>query len=801
MATNKTANLGLNSWIGSDSVKRAEINENFDKLDAKAKENADKINVLNSQQINVKDAAYGAVGDGINVDFPAIDAALTATNGTIKEVVIPDGVYLINNTIVVPRNVRLKLGQNAVIKPVTGDFNVFQLKPQSSISGGQVDLSGVTFTKAIFYFDADDVFQFYGQSHYLENINCLAANPGNGAFTGTGILMEAKAPGSVAMPFIDNVKCNNLTFINLEKVIHLRVDSAWEAAYASDNTKMAWVNANYFHQITAQNFKYGIYLEGTSNVPRDVAGNYFHGQFQAEPTTEAVLYCESAYNIFDIFLWDVHKMPKDKPAIWFGSKAKFNRVISATTLEMANNWRNDNPGGQNHIDAPGNFTQSKMFASGLNMPYAANMYGNQDDALVRGNLRGYTITQTKGPAGVGNLADLLNPDTEYGVTWDTSTTDYNNPIVLEINMTSDPVWYLQYFGASSPYFQLPEGLLMEGYDGNTAEWIWLHEFGGNKSSAVNISPPYSVVDKCTKLRLTFYGWVLSAKNTQKKVTISRLFATSGNKGGNMYMERFASKLEMVDPDGVPRTLVMGANGQLGAGGAASNTVSSSLPPTQSGKPQMIGNQDDVLANLPSWATYTVNLAKAAGEHINMWDIRAENFASYNTPTVASPLIIEMDFTANPLSFVESLGVAMQWGESAKNVKFEVVKTSGGAYSVAKDITGNTDDVVQIAYRASAIYKIKITLSEVNNTTTNRVKIGRIFATSGKSEATAFIPRHGGNMYGPLGIAKVTTLPTASAAYRGQMLRVEGGTSVADKIYVCLKSATETYSWVQFSAGS
>jgi len=44
------------------------------------------------------------------------------------------------------------------------------------------------------------------------------------------------------------------------------------------------------------------------------------------------------------------------------------------------------------------------------------------------------------------------------------------------------------------------------------------------------------------------------------------------------------------------------------------------------------------------------------------------------------------------------------------------------------------------------------------------------------------------------------LPTADSSYRGKMIRVEGGAGVADKLYMCMKSAADTYSWVQIASG-
>jgi hypothetical protein len=50
-------------------------------------------------------------------------------------------------------------------------------------------------------------------------------------------------------------------------------------------------------------------------------------------------------------------------------------------------------------------------------------------------------------------------------------------------------------------------------------------------------------------------------------------------------------------------------------------------------------------------------------------------------------------------------------------------------------------------------------------------------------------------------AQVASLPTASAAYKGQLMMVRGnGTTTADVLFVCLMSATGTYSWKQIVSG-
>lgn len=48
---------------------------------------------------------------------------------------------------------------------------------------------------------------------------------------------------------------------------------------------------------------------------------------------------------------------------------------------------------------------------------------------------------------------------------------------------------------------------------------------------------------------------------------------------------------------------------------------------------------------------------------------------------------------------------------------------------------------------------------------------------------------------------VSALPTAAAGFRGQLLVVPGnGTTTADQLYTCLRSATGTWSWKSVSTG-
>jgi hypothetical protein len=55
---------------------------------------------------------------------------------------------------------------------------------------------------------------------------------------------------------------------------------------------------------------------------------------------------------------------------------------------------------------------------------------------------------------------------------------------------------------------------------------------------------------------------------------------------------------------------------------------------------------------------------------------------------------------------------------------------------------------------------------------------------------------GASLRGGMPRAKnLSALPTASKDYRNQLVLIQGGTGVADAFYICLKDASENYSWV------
>lgn len=636
----------------------------------------------------------------------------------IKTMYVPGDTYNVSKTIVVPRGVQLVFAPNAIIKP-QNNINIFQMKPLASVEGATIDLKSFpSYDKACFYFNAADIFQFYEQSHVLKDINIMGVQKSSG-WLGTGILMEANTPDS----YIDNVKCNNITMTNIGKGIHLRVDPS-----ITDNNHPSWVNANQFHQITIMNFDYGIYLEGHNSIPRDVGGNLFSQlQLQAEAGSKRMIYCESALNHFDGFFWDLHKMQVTNPAFEFTKTSKFNEVKSAMAQELTESWVDD--GYLNSFPSPNNYVSDKRInAFPVSIPYTPNFLGNQDDWMVNGDKRGFTITQTSThPIISGELTDLLSFDTEAGVTFNMSNVTYENPVVLEIDLSTDPCWYASFLTAVSPWGFQPKGYELDMFDIVSNKWMGgVHWTKNNKSQSHAVSAPWAGADKCTKVRIKFWG--NNKVDDPKKpspipvATISRIMMTSTKDGGRAYMPYTATPT-LPPPDITPI-----------------------LPADKT----MVGDQDDILVQADKrYTVASIGAAKTGGNIFGMFSLRKEQFCRWTNPTLAAPIVIEIDFGAKPIPYMESVGIAFGQGETPTNVKIERVTASGGSYVQLTNQAGLKTPSLHVASRAAQTYKLKFTIWGANNINT-LVRVNRIFGTTGDGYPVAFVNTESDNtVYGDL----------------------------------------------------
>lgn len=498
-----------------------------------------------NEKFDIYVADFGAKGEGLVDESIGINAAISyAQTVKKKKVFIPDGVYNIHSTIVVQEGLHLHLSANAVFR-VRIDTNVVQLKPNSKLTGGIIDTSEIKFTKACIYLNGDDVFKLLNDHVYCNGTVLKGKDHEytDQKWNGKGIHLYSGKGSNNNYSYISFTRFMQMGIFNFEYGILLETD-----ATITQESEMAWVNGNSFDQINMMNCPKAITLIGDSNIPRDVNGNEFTSmQVQVNSYSDYAIYCDGGWNKFDGTWWDLHRQPSGKKALQFGENSRFNRIESMHGYESRHytdkGYMNTIASLTNHV--PDNRSLFHPFP----VPYEPNSLGNQDDYMIGGHLRGYTVTQKMTtdsdrsptithPLGMnevnyvqGDYASLFSTDTEVGVTFDGSQTNYDNPIVLEIDLTSDPIPLCGHVGIVSSYGAFPKNLVIHVYDTSWVEYSdWYID---NTENPIMVSAPWANVDSAKKIRLTFW----ESNLPDGRIQISRVFAMSTSKAGNAWVAK------------------------------------------------------------------------------------------------------------------------------------------------------------------------------------------------------------------------------------------------------------------------
>lgn len=727
--------------------------------------------VLKKEFISV--FSHGAKGDGIANDWNAINTALLAAKtGKIKKVKIPDGTYKIDKTILVPRGVFLELGQNAIIKPTTGTFHIIQLSPEARISGGTIDTRSVTFTKACLYFDSTEIFQLYAQSHTVSDMNLLGKEQDDN-WTGTGILMEAMTKNT----YIDNVKINNVTITNFDKIIHLRTNTS-----INNQSEWVWINANFFFQITAMNYFYGVYIQG-NQLASEISGNMFmQCQFQSEPKSKRMIYCEGgSNNVFDLITWDVHK-PESKVAYEFTQDTRWNEIRSNVVQEE---FVIIDKGYMNSYKSAADYMPDK--ASKFNnpsIPYTPNFNGNQDDYLVNGVKRGYIVSSNVVPYD-GELETLLEFGTGYGCTWNVSNATYESAIRVEIDLTADPIESCQFLSIVCPDGAFPKNATFSMQDANTLEWEEVHWVANNQFQSIIVSPPYSGKELCSRIRIEFYG----SNQPNNLVHIARIMAISSGSDGNAYMSKgggtvYGDLVFNTNDDGIIMKKSDGAETKFfvtphGAMVSRDNPNAGILPDnpqmmypmSRPYRPNFVGEQDNFLAyaNLRGVTiTQTSTHPKQYGTMELLFNTDNEDSVRWDSTnaTEANPITFEInaltdDSMVSPYQYVSFIGLLSTYENYPKNVIIEaydgilVNGTPIGWTEIYRDNDVKYNVITSPPHETiEKLEKIRVKFWGANNTR-NEIALCRVFAHSAKTEGKAWLPKRGGNIDGDVKVKGMT----------------------------------------------
>ncbi|MBR8645063.1 hypothetical protein KEH51_14700 [[Brevibacterium] frigoritolerans] len=207
-------------------------------------------------------------------------------------------------------NVTLNLSKGATLL-ATRNTNVVQLRLNASIKGGKINTYyAEKFDSSVIYLDGKDHFSIKNHSSAITDIQIIRKHDGD------GIAVEFNSENDEDS--ISWVSASNLNISGFEKGIYLKTTQVSES-------ELAWVNGNTFDQVHISDCEYGIYLDGHTSIPYEVAGNSFTNvQIQISERTLFGIFVKGNRNYFQVTLWD----NKNKEAVKFDIDSYRNKLES-----------------------------------------------------------------------------------------------------------------------------------------------------------------------------------------------------------------------------------------------------------------------------------------------------------------------------------------------------------------------------------------------------------------------------------------------------------------------------------------
>ncbi|MEI4619863.1 hypothetical protein KFD70_06835 [Bacillus pfraonensis] len=486
---------------------------------------------------------------GASPDLPnnsqAIQEAIDycVTNNYSKVVITGKKQYTISSPIVMKSNVHLEMDPTVTLI-VKGNFQVFELQKNSSISGGSIEIVDNSFNSSVLFLSGAQQIEIHNHTS-ISNLNII-----NRTTTYQGIAIHFSC--TKAWDFISFVKAHSIQITNFHTAIYLKTEKL------EDINNPCWINANSFHSIFIDGCQYGIEIVGNGELPYEISGNTFTGiQVQCRKQTKKVIRCSGAYNMFDGVIWDVFRMDTPPLVIEFSSTSHHNYLFSnqASTSIL-------DRGLYNHFTSP--HEESLPIYPPLALG-KAHLVGNQDDILVNANTR-YTIRQLSGKAPYGgHINNCFNLLDEQSVNYlDVPSTQ---PIVIELDFFKQPIKMLNCIGIYFGWNESPSRILIEYQRSLNGPWEVAKDLQFNVGNTV-----ISDVRATTlyKVKLTLSGYT----QDHKRFRINRIFAKSSlqhgsswfpTTGGTLYGDLEFQKgnaVTLTSPNGTKWKLSINDQGQI-----------------------------------------------------------------------------------------------------------------------------------------------------------------------------------------------------------------------------------------------
>ncbi|MBD2866191.1 glycosyl hydrolase family 28-related protein [Paenibacillus oceani] len=216
---------------------------------------------------------------------------------------------------------------------------------------------------------------------------------------------------------------------------------------------------------------------------------------------------------------------------------------------------------------------------------------------------------------------------------------------------------------------------------------------------------------------------------------------------------------------------------------------------------MAGNQDNFLAFADKRFTVTQKQGPSIdmGNLPNIFDLIPNSVARWDVSVDTTPIVIEILFPST-ISYLGNFGISYGiYNESPKNLKLE--KLHQGSWTTEFEYT-NLPSKIHITKDRLNNYVdgLRITMSGTN-AASGKLRMYRIFAQTSDAPGAAYLQAAGGPVYGTIDmrdnfiiIGNKTSLPTASARYRGHVVMLQGSKGVEDALYMCIKNSSDAYVW-------
>ncbi|MCA1022018.1 glycoside hydrolase family 55 protein [Halobacillus litoralis] len=219
----------------------------------------------------------------------AIDHA--AINGNPSVVYVPDGDYVITETLILREGVSLIFAYDARFV-VYGNQDVLHIEKNAGITGAYIAIDDSRFNRRILVFDGKYKYYNSWNRSRFQQINMVNWS---GSHKGTGIYLSSSQPS------------DEISFLQFDDIKAVGLHTALEVRVTKPSSGYSWVNANNFMNVTIDDCVRGIWMNSSKTIPNEASGNNFTNlQIQLSSISRSAVRVTGDYNYLQGMIWDAY---------------------------------------------------------------------------------------------------------------------------------------------------------------------------------------------------------------------------------------------------------------------------------------------------------------------------------------------------------------------------------------------------------------------------------------------------------------------------------------------------------------